>query len=79
MSTTQTIDSDHVAKLWATGAIEALRAIKQEGGKWSLQARVGTNWLSVRSRRQELRLWSSLDTLERFCNCTGAKQLTIQL
>jgi hypothetical protein len=76
---TQTIDADDVAKLWDTGALRDLRAVRQEGGKWALQGRVGTHWLSVRSRRQELRLWASLDTLERFCSTTGAKQLTIEL
>ena len=75
---TQTIDQKAIAMLVTTGGLREVRAVR-EGSAWSLQGRVGQDWLSVRSARQELRLWSSLDTVERFCVAAGVKQLLVEL
>lgn len=76
--TTQTLDQKTIALLVNTGGLREVRAVR-EGPAWALQGRIGQDWLAVRSARQELRLWSSLDTLERFCVAAGVKQLLIEL
>lgn len=76
--TTQTLDQKTIALLVSTGGLREVRAVR-EGPAWALQCRIGQDWLAVRSARQELRLWSSLDTLERFCVAAGVRQLTIEL
>lgn len=75
---TQTLDQKTLAILVATGGLREVRAVR-EADAWALQGRVGQDWLPVRSARQELRLWSSLDTLERFCIAAGVKQLLVEL
>lgn len=54
------------------------RAVRVEGG-WSLQGRLGTSWRPVRSRREPVRIWSSLTALERFCTKIGIRQLVVEL
>lgn len=76
--TTQTLDQKTIALLISTGGVREVRAVR-EGSAWSLQGRIGQDWLPIRSARQELRLWSSLDTLERFCVAAGVKQVLIEL
>ena len=74
----QTLDQKTIALLVSTGGLREVRAVR-EGPAWGLQGRIGQEWLPVRSARQELRLWSSLDTLERFCVAAGFRQLIIEL
>ena len=75
--TTQTLDQKTIALLVSTGGLREVRAVR-EGAAWALQGRIGQDWLAVRSARQELRLWSSLDTLERFCVVAGIKQMLVE-
>lgn len=75
---TQTLDQKTMAMLLTTGGLREVRAVR-EGPAWSLQGRIGQDWLPIRSARQELRLWSSLDTLERFCVAAGVRQLIVEL
>ena len=74
---TQTLDQKTIALLVSTGGLREVRAVR-EGAAWALQGRIGQDWLAVRSARQELRLWSSLDTLERFCVAAGIKQMLVE-
>lgn len=74
---TQALDQKTIALLVSTGGLREVRAVR-EGAAWALQGRIGQDWLAVRSARQELRLWSSLDTLERFCVVAGIKQMLVE-
>ena len=74
---TQALDQKTIALLVSTGGLREVRAVR-EGAAWALQGRIGLDWLAVRSARQELRLWSSLDTLERFCVAAGIKQMLVE-
>ncbi|MNY43880.1 hypothetical protein D3C86_1788640 [compost metagenome] len=74
-------------KGYQQGALEALisasalrecRAVRVEAG-WAIEARIGLRWLPVRSRREPVRVWSSLTAVERFCTRAGIKQLLVEL
>lgn len=78
MNTQTTLDQKTMALLISTGGLREVRAVR-EGSAWSLQGRIGQDWLPIRSARQELRLWSSLDTLERFCVAAGVKEVLVEL
>jgi hypothetical protein len=64
--------------LIADSALRECRAVRVEGG-WSLQARLGASWRPVRSRREPVRVWRSLTSLERFCVTIGLRQLLVEL
>ena len=51
----------------------------EDGERWMLSTRIGIRWVPVRSKREELRTWASLDTLERFAAGIGIKVLSVEL
>lgn len=51
----------------------------EDGDRWMLSARYGARWVPVRSKREELRTWASLDTLERFARAVGITVITLEL
>lgn len=73
-----TLDQDTLQALQEAGALRELRAIRREPG-WQLQGRLGTRWLDVRSRREPVRVWRSLDSLARFCDGLGVRSLSLEL
>lgn len=72
------IDQDTLAALVETGAMRDFRAVRK-GEAWSLQGRIGSSWLPVRSRREPIRLWASLTAIGRFCEGQGIRSLTVEL
>lgn len=51
----------------------------EDGERWMLQVRIGIRWVPIRSKREELRTWASLDTLEKFARGIGITALTLEL
>ncbi|BAU77440.1 hypothetical protein [Metapseudomonas furukawaii] len=46
---------------------------------WTLAVRQGAYWLPVRSKREPIRVWARLDTLERYANELGITAFTVEL
>lgn len=72
------IQQDTLEALISDQALREIRAIRIEGGG-SLQGRLGTSWRPIRSRREPVRVWSSLKGIETFCTKVGIKTLTVEL
>ncbi|EHP4174486.1 hypothetical protein KO950_004514 [Salmonella enterica] len=80
----KTIQQDTLGTLVATGAVREFRVLRHEpqAGKsegWMMQARIGSSWLNVRSRREPIRVWASLTAVGRFAQSQGIPQITIEL
>ncbi len=73
-----TLDHGALQALQEAGALRELRAIRRAPG-WQLQARLATRWLDVRSRREPVRIWGSLDSLAKFCDALGVRCLSVEL
>ncbi len=72
------IDQDTLSALVETGAMRDFRAVRK-GDAWSLEGRIGSTWLPVRSRREPVRLWASLTAIGRFCESQGIRSLVVEL
>ena len=72
------IDQDTLEALVSTGAMREFRAVRH-GEAWSVQGRIGSSWLPVRSRREPVRTWASLTAVGRFCEAQGIRALTVEL
>lgn len=72
------IDQDTLSALVTTGAMREFRATRKGDG-WSLQGRIGSSWLPVRSRREPVRIWASLTAVGRFCEAQGIRSLSVEL
>ncbi len=72
------IDQDTLAALVETGAMRDFRAVRHSEA-WSLQGRIGSSWLPVRSRREPVRTWASLTAIGRFCESQCIRNLNVEL
>ncbi len=72
------IDQDTLAALVETQAMREFRVVRK-GDAWSLEGRIGSTWLPVRSRREPVRLWASLTAIGRFCESQGIRSLVVEL
>lgn len=72
------IEQETLQALVETGAAQEFRVLR-EGEVWRLELRLGSKWLPVRSRREPVRVWHSLTTVERLCETVGIKLLTVEL
>lgn len=72
------IDQDTLAALVTTGAMREFRAVRK-GDAWSLQGRIGSSWLPVRSRREPVRTWASLTAIGRFAEGQGIRSFNVEL
>lgn len=50
----------------------------EDGKRWMLLTRVSVAWKPIRSQREPVKTWASLDTLERFAGSMGITVLTIE-
>ncbi|MHD0650916.1 hypothetical protein ACYPKM_35295 [Pseudomonas aeruginosa] len=64
--------------LQEAGALRELRIVRH-GELWGLQARLAARWVDVRSKREPIRTWASLDTLAAFCEGLQVKTITLEL
>lgn len=72
------IDQDTLEALIGSGAMHDFRVLRR-GEAWSIQGRIGSYWLPVRSRREPVRTWASLTAVGRFCEAQGIRSLTVEL
>ncbi|WP_342244716.1 hypothetical protein [Pseudomonas sp. OTU5201] len=72
------IEQDTLQALVETGAAREFRVLR-DGESWRLELRLGVKWLTVRSRREPVRLWRSLTAVGRFCEGVGIKVLPVEL
>lgn len=72
------IQQETLKALVSASALREVRSVRVDGG-WIVEARLGLGWLPVRSRREPIRVWSSLTAVERFCTKAGIKQLLVEL
>lgn len=66
--------------LVAGGAVRECK-VSREGKKWTVWVRLGgpgSKWLPIRSQREALRTWASLDTLERFTSRAGIASFALE-
>lgn len=74
------IDEDTLRALIETAAVREIQCVRGPGGLgFSLSARLGGRWLPVRSKREPLRVWTSLTAVERFCVRAGIKRFEVEL
>jgi len=71
------IQQDTLEALISDQALREVRAVRVDGG-WSLQGRLAASWRPIRSRREPVRVWSSLKGIETFCTKVGIRTLTIE-
>lgn len=61
-------------------AVRECKAPRQ-GERWAVYVRLGgptSNWLVMRSQREPVRTWASLDTLERFTRSLGIREVILE-
>lgn len=46
---------------------------------WTLAVRQGARWLPVRSKRESVRVWAKLDTLEAYVKALGVTTFVVDL
>jgi hypothetical protein len=66
--------------LVASGAVRECK-VSREGKKWAVWVRLGgpgSKWMPVRSQREAVRTWASLDTLERFTSGLGIVSFAVE-
>lgn len=79
MSRESYYDKDLRLLVETRAAREFLVRRTENGKRWMLLTRVSTTWKPIRSQREAIRTWASLDTLERFADSMGIGQLIIEL
>ena len=68
MSQSDTIPGETLKYLINAGSVRALKAVQsQADGKWCLVAQVGMDEITVRSKREPVRTWASIDSIARYC------------
>lgn len=72
------IEQETLTALVETGSAREFRVLR-DGEGWRLELRLGAKWLLIRSRREPVRLWTSLTAVGRFCEATGIKVMTVEL
>ena len=73
-------DEGQLLELIAGNAVRECKAARQ-GERWAVYVRLGgptSNWLAVRSQREPVRTWASLDTLERFTRSLGIRVVILE-
>lgn len=66
--------------LVASGAVRECKVCR-EGERWALYVRLGgpgSRWMPVRSQREAVRTWASLDTLARFAEGMGIRLFAVE-
>jgi hypothetical protein len=75
------VHEDALRAMIEGGAVREL-LVRRHDRKWTVLIRlggIGSHWLSVRSRRQSLRTWSSLTAVARFAEAMGVKEFAVEL
>lgn len=78
----EAIHEDALRALVEQHVVREARVSRWEGQRWSLAVRLGgpaSRWLPVRSKREAVRTWASLDTLTRWADALGLSGFTVEL
>lgn len=73
-------DEGQLLDLVKNGAVREAKVCKH-GERWAFHFRLGgpgSNWLAVRSQREAVRTWASLDTLARFADAVGIRLFAVE-
>ena len=73
-------DEGQLLELIAGNSVRECKAARH-GERWAVYVRLGgpaSNWLAVRSQREPVRTWASLDTLERFTRGVGIRAFVVE-
>ena len=76
------LHEDALRHLIEQHAVREYLVSRIESGRWSLAVRLGgssSRWLPVRSQREAVRTWASLDTLARFADGLGIRGFVLEL
>lgn len=74
------LDERSLIALVQAGATTELMVTRSEsGGLYSAAARVGVRWVPLRSQRDLVRTWKSLDALVSFSDKIGIQRLSVEL
>jgi hypothetical protein len=78
------IDEDSLRLLLSQHAVRECKVARHKlrPGRWTLEVRLGgsqARWIPLRSQREPIRTWASLDTLERFATAAGLLEFTVEL
>lgn len=78
MANPEPITPKSLAELARAGSIRSLRAVATSG-RWALEAQIGMNSRPMSSKRDDVRLFSSLDSVEKFARETiGVDRFEVQ-
>lgn len=64
-----------------SGAVRECK-VSRHGARWAFWVRLGgpgSRWIPVRSQRERVRTWASLDTLVRFTEGLGVRLFSVEL
>lgn len=79
MHDAETIAEQSLIDLARTGSVRSLRVVESGDGSWVLVATIGMAERALRSQRESVRTWRSLDTVYRYCReRVGINQIEIQ-
>jgi len=73
-------DEGQLLDLVRNGAVREVKASKY-GDRWAFYFRLGgpgSNWMAVRSQREPVRTWASLDTLAKFADAVGIRLFAVE-
>lgn len=75
-----TVQEDTLRHLVAQGAVREFLVRRGPGGDgWTFAVRLGQQWISVRSRREPLRVWASLTAVGNYAEKIGARGFGVEL
>ena len=78
------LDEDALRLLVSQHAVRECKVARQKQApqRWTLEVRLGgsqARWIPVRSRREPVRTWASLETLSRFAVAVGLQGFAVEL
>lgn len=74
-------DEGQLLELIAGGSVRECKVARHGEDRWACYVRLGgpaSSWLAVRSQREAVRTWASLDTLERFTSSLGIRTFAVE-
>ncbi|MCI8212559.1 hypothetical protein AUC61_23800 [Pseudomonas sp. S25] len=78
----EAIHEDALRAMIEQNVVREARVSRLEGKGWYLAVRLGgpaSSWLPVRSKREAVRTWASLDTLTRWADGVGLRGYVLEL
>ncbi|WP_228732048.1 hypothetical protein [Pseudomonas iridis] len=78
------LDEDALRLLLSQHAVRECKVARQKHApqRWTMEVRLGgsqARWIALRSRREPVRTWASLETLSRFAAAVGLQEFVVEL